>query len=210
MQKRNSKQFHVSQNWPINDWRLVGENGCMTEDIRTRPKMMATTRLLTVVLSAVFLAACLSPASAQPIPTLTPQQTAAVERTLDGFYALFTNSCSAWVSYFHKDATFFHPKAGVVRGVEALYAFCLSIQPTFKVQEFRRDGPFTWVAAAPDLSALNVLAPALYLNDAPYVNSQYQFFKLRNNSTRPEVAYWIDEVSELLTRTQVPFSFPPN
>jgi hypothetical protein len=61
---------------------------------------------------------------------------------------------------------------------------------------------------------VHVLVPALYLNDAPYVNSQYQFFVLerqRHIVENPEIEYYqIIQVSELLKRTSSQLTFPSN
>jgi hypothetical protein len=156
-----------------------------------------------------------SPSS--PPATLTDAEAAAVQTTLDSFYSLVTADCKTWVQTFTDTATFYHPKSGVVTGVENFTSFCTTIQGLFKVQEFRQDGPFTWVSGAADKSRLNVLAPALYLNDSPYVNSQHQFFEMvRVDSTTEDqditnnIVFKVDKVSELLSRNAIPFTFPSN
>jgi hypothetical protein len=145
--------------------------------------------------------------------TLTLAQSAGIQSTLDHFYSLVTSNCSLWIQAFKpQQGTFYQLKFGVVNGRENLLEFCANMQNSRKVQEFRQDGPYTRVFGNPD--QVHVLVPALYLNDAPYVNSQYQFFVLerqRHIVENPEIEYYqIIQVSELLKRTSSQLTFPSN
>eukprot|EP00475_Leptophrys_vorax_P008778 TRINITY_DN15726_c0_g1_i1.p1 TRINITY_DN15726_c0_g1~~TRINITY_DN15726_c0_g1_i1.p1 ORF type:complete len:167 (+),score=36.73 TRINITY_DN15726_c0_g1_i1:217-717(+) len=148
-------------------------------------------------------------ANAVSFSDLSTEESAAVQQALDGFYSLVKVDCGDWIQVFTENATFYQPKSGVIQGLDNLENFCKTIQSLFKVQELRQDGPFIWVTGAQDNSRLHVLTPAVYLNDSPYVNSEYQFFELQRVSS-DSVEFKVDKVSELLTRSASAFTFPEN
>jgi hypothetical protein len=161
-------------------------------------------RLLLLIGAAIGLASASS--------TLSPAQSSGIQSTLNHFYSLFTSNCTDWVQVFNPaHGTFYHPKAGVVTGRDNLLDFCSTAQSVSKVQEFRQDGPYTWVSG--DSGQVHLLVPAVYFNDAPYVNSEHQFFVLQEKSDLENSqvqAYEIKQVSELLSRSASKFTFPDN
>lgn len=138
---------------------------------------------------------------------LSQTESNAVQQTLDKFFTLFKASCSDWPSVFTEFGIFNHPPPiGTVRGLLGLEKFCTTVQAISKVQEMRQDGPFTFVATAANHTRLDVVIPAVYINDAPFVKTMLLVFRL----SQVAPSYSIEEVSEVLTSTQSNFSWPAN
>jgi hypothetical protein len=75
-----------------------------------------------------------------------------------------------------------------------------------KIQEWRQDGPYTWVATGMNHTDLDVLLPALYMNDAPFLKTMHLLFRM----TKEGSDFKIKEGSEILTTTKSNFTFPAN
>jgi len=74
----------------------------------------------------------------------------------------------------------------------------------------RQDGPYTWVATDLNHTRLDVLLPALYINDAPFAKTMHMVFKMMKVSAAQGLDFKIQEGSEILTTTQSNFTFPAN
>ena len=145
---------------------------------------------------------------------LTTQEAVAVQERLDQFFTLFAadgTSCRNWAqdAFIPEEAQFNHPPPlGVIRGYSGLQQFCETVRNISKVQEMRQDGPFKFVATAENHTRLDVVLPALYLNDAPFAKTMDMVLRL--TKSKEGCVYKIQEASEVLTSTQSTFTFPPN
>ena len=187
-------------------------------------------------LSLALLAAAAAVAPHGP-DNLTAEESSAVQGAVDRFFRLFNTSntannvdCAAWVrgafplAWGLPDAQFNHPPPlGVMRGQPALESFCVTVRKISKVQEMRQNGPYTWIATAANHTQLDVLMPALYVNDAPFAKTMHILLRMakyddakagggwmKRDGWAAGVKYMTHYGSEILTTTQSTFTFPAN
>ena len=134
---------------------------------------------------------------------------------LDQFFTLFDahGDCLKWAhDAFAPEAPQFNhpPPLGIIREYSGLQQFCETVRNISAVQEMRQDGPFTFVATAENHTRLDVLLPAVYLNDAPFAKTMQMVFRMIKSWRTQDCFYQIQEGSEILTSTQSTFVFPPN
>jgi len=159
---------------------------------------------------------------------LSIEEASAVQKRLDQFFSLFASLsgapgnnkklCQSWAynAFTSSDtpAQFNHPPPiGPVHGQKGLFGFCDQVRNISKVQEMRQDGPYTWVATDVNHTRLDVLLPALYINDAPFAKTMHMLFKMTKVNVADSVQgcdFKIQEGSEILTTTQSSFTFPAN
>jgi len=142
----------------------------------------------------------------------------AVQGRLDQWFTGFmTGDPAQWVAEAFGSGdntlyTFHHPPPiGSVIGAANLQQFCEDIRALPNVQEWRQDGPYQWVATAPDHSRLDVLVPAVYCSDGPFIKTMQLLFRMvKTTDSKSQTIYVISEASEILTTTQSVFTFPAN
>lgn len=175
--------------------------------------MQATLRYALAAL-AITMASSYAPAGPD---NLSAREEKAVQTRLDQFLSIFAPGndkelCQAWVDDAFTssgDVQFNHPPPiGSVKGHAALFNFCETVRNISKVQEWRQDGSYTWVATDSNHTRLDVLLPALYINDAPFAKTMQLLFRMRKEHGAGD--FKIQEGSEMLTTTQSNFTFPAN
>ena len=168
---------------------------------------------------AITLASSYAPAGPD---NLSIEEASAVQRRLDQFFSLFApdndkEHCQAWVDdafTSNTPAQFNHPPPiGPVHGQQGLFGFCMTVRNISKVQEMRQDGPYTWVATDVNHTRLDVLLPALYINDAPFAKTMHILFRMVKGHVADSAQscdFKIQEGSEILTSTNSNFTFSAN
>jgi hypothetical protein len=173
--------------------------------------MQPTLRYVLVAL-AITIVSSYAPAGPD---NLSASEATAVQNRLDQFLSIFAPGydkefCQAWVdnAFVGSDVAQFHhpPPIGSVKGHPALFSFCEMVRNISKIQEWRQDGPYTWVATGMNHTDLDVLLPAVYMNDAPFLKTMHLLFRM----TKEGSDFKIKEGSEILTTTKSNFTFPAN